>query len=321
MTITPALPLDVGAHPKPSVDQLKRIGLDPKAIPSCAMERAYLAWALEQHKADPAGWPLERVVAEFGDNVPCASDVLRSAVIRFNDRVGLHPAGIERRARAFTDEVLSAIATSGRDRAIERQRGYALADWGLRFATPLFLELGTTLVPWAPKLRALAPIVDDSSLFEARKMTSILWDEAVRARGAMWDRLRAAAMAEAGAVAVAAGAMAAAMAEAEAAAEAGAVAVAVAVAAETVAVAVAAETVAVAVADRAFTADVWAAAKTAAKKSRDLGRSPSSQIAAARTVFSASIAQMGPFPPRIVAVRDRVDDSFRSKLLELCALR
>jgi hypothetical protein len=72
-----------------------------------------------------------------------------------------------------------------------------------------------------------------------------------------------------------------------------------------------------------FTADVWAKARAASKKSHDLGdlgQSWSGQISAARAIFREALAGAPDRPSKLRELRDRHDLAFRDLLLKVYAM-
>src|SRR6185312_7301063 len=180
------------------------------------------------------------------DSLDCACPSLRSAIIRFNDRCGDHPAGDERRTRILRP-VLEVVAGTRGSTALTERRGWVACDWGIRVATPRILSLTTLGTEWAPKLAALAPIDGLQSLGASRELLAAFRRAAWARRDEAFARWRKAAessikskKAEAAAAAEAAEAAEAAAEAAAAAAAAEAAEAAAAAAAEAAAAAAAA---------------------------------------------------------------------------------
>jgi hypothetical protein len=199
---------------------------------------------------------------------------------------------------------------------VERRRRHAFANWAFRVALPEFVALAPSLAPLVETLRALPPVVDETSLAHARAAVYSARDKCWSARDVALAELRQRVREKA---AVDAAAVAAAVAAADADADAAAVADA---AAAVAAVAAADADAAAAAAAGLYPPDVWQRAIAASKKSHELGHTWSRQFNAAYAVFRAEPVDLRSERfSALGAVWDRLDDSFRALLIEVCAYR
>jgi hypothetical protein len=153
------------------------------AVEACAMEAAYLRWAMRQ------GWPKKKIVAGWTDNLDCVDGYIGGFVRRWNDSL----RSDEDRTRIFTPDLLDLLpGTAGGD-ALMLRRMWTGIDWDIRTRTVAFLRLAK-LSSDADALAALPEIVSQSHLTDARE---IVQGSAKRATAA-WAAAGTAAWAAAG---------------------------------------------------------------------------------------------------------------------------
>ena len=140
------------------------------------------------------------------DAPKCACPVLARFVIRLNDRWN------DNRRQQLKPYLPMLLGTRGGPE-LELRRAYIAADWATRELLPMIFEAGPKLADWAPKLRALAPVVDKKTADaardlarEARKAAADAYAAAYAADAAAYAAYAAAADAAADAAAYAAAA-------------------------------------------------------------------------------------------------------------------
>ena len=160
------LPIKHGNHKAPNgaVD----------ACDACAMEAAYLRWAIRQ------GWPQKRIVEGWTDSLDCVDPFIGGFVRRWNDMIQDDAV----RTRIFTPDLLDRLPGTKIDDALMLRRIWLAIDWDIRTRTPAFLRLAK-LESCATALEALAPIDSQEKLANARA-------DCEEARAAAGDAARAA---------------------------------------------------------------------------------------------------------------------------------
>ena len=150
------------------------------AVEACAMEAAYLRWALAQ------GWPKKRIVAGWTDKLDCVDGYIGGFVRRWNDAL----RSDEDRTRIFTPDLLDMLPGTAVGDAPMLRRMWMGIDWDIRVRTPAFLRLAK-LAADADALAALPEITAQSGLTGAReivqaaaKRATAAWDAAGAAAGA-----------------------------------------------------------------------------------------------------------------------------------------
>ena len=186
MTVTSAAKWDVehlvikhGQHKPPN-----------GAVEACAMEAAYLRWAMRH------GWAKKKIVAGWTDRLDCVDGYIGGFVRNWNDSL----RSDEDRTRIFTLDLLDILpGTAGGDVLMLRRMWMGI-DWDIRTRTVAFLRLAK-LTADADALATLPEIVSQSQLTDAREIVQAAAKRAVAARDAAGDAAGAAAWAAAWAAA------------------------------------------------------------------------------------------------------------------------
>ena len=120
------------------------------------------------------------------DSPTCACPVVAAFVRRLNDGI----KGDERRTELLRP-VLARLVGSRSTRDVERRRGWLAADWALRHAVPLMLDLHPELATHAAALRACDQVVDKATAEAARLRAGEARSAAAALRQAKRQELRA----------------------------------------------------------------------------------------------------------------------------------
>jgi hypothetical protein len=139
----------------------------------CAMEAAYLRWALRQ------GWPRQQIVAGWTDRLDCVCPYIGSFVRSWNDSISDDAT----RTRIFTPEVLDLLPGTRSDEATMLRRMWMAIDWAIRVHVPAFLR-AAKLDAEASSLEALPEIVSTKRLSEAHALVTRVATRASAARAA-----------------------------------------------------------------------------------------------------------------------------------------
>ena len=134
--------------------------LDPTTVQGCAMEIAYLEWAIQE------GWDSKRIVANWTDQAECVCPAIGSMTRRLNDSI---PSDAMR--TRIMRPVLRLLPGTVAGRELLVKRAYIAADFACREAVPAALDARGRKDD-ASKIRALAPIVDKATAKEAEKACS-----------------------------------------------------------------------------------------------------------------------------------------------------
>jgi hypothetical protein len=157
--------IKLGNHPKPN-----------GGVEACAMEAAYLRWAIKQ------GWSKTKIVAGWTDSLDCVCPMIGGFVRRWNDAI----ADDAVRTRIFSPDLLDLLPGTKGDDVLLLRRMWLAIDWDLRTRTPAFLRLAK-LDACAVAIEALPPITSQAQLNDARAVFQNARTKASAARAAAWD--------------------------------------------------------------------------------------------------------------------------------------
>ena len=147
------------------------------AVEACAMEAAYLRWAMRR------GWAKKKIVAGWTDRLDCVDGYIGGFVRNWNDSL----RSDEDRTRIFTLDLLDILpGTAGGD-VLRLRRMWMGIDWDIRTRTVAFLRLAK-LTADADALATLPEIVSQSQLTDAREIVQA----AAKRAFAAWDAAGAA---------------------------------------------------------------------------------------------------------------------------------
>ena len=156
-------------------------------VSTCAMEAAYLRWAMRR------GWSKAKIVKGWTDSLSCVCPMIGAFVRRWNDGIDDSTDGDAARTRIFTPELLDLLPDTKGDDALMLCRMWMAIDWDIRTRTPAFLRLAK-LEAQAAALEALPEIRSQEDLANARAACEDAHQKGAAARAAAGAAAGAAAL-------------------------------------------------------------------------------------------------------------------------------